>query len=62
MTKEEIIALCIVGGVPYMQEQGKHDNRMIYRINIAGWKRLEFDEDLAWNKAWDAYAKLGEFK
>ena len=62
MTKEEIIALCKVVGAVYMQESVQHDNRMMYRVSIAGWKRIEFDEDLAWSKAWNAYAKLGEFR
>ena len=61
MTKEEIIALCKVAGVMYTQEQVEYDNRMLYRISIEGWKQLQFDEDLAWNKAWNAYAKLGSF-
>ena len=61
MTKEEIQALCKVAGIRYMQESVEHDNRMMYRVSIAGWKRIEFDEDLAWSKAWNAYMNLGSF-
>ena len=62
MTAEEIRALCDIAGLRYMQEMVPYDNRMLYRISIEGWKRIEFDEDLAWNKAWNAYTKLGEFR
>ena len=61
MTAEEIRALCDIAGAVYTQESVEYDNRMLYRISIEGWKQLQFDEDLAWNKAWAAYAKLGSF-
>ena len=59
MTAEEIRALCDIAGIRYMSESTDYGNLTIYRASIAGWKRIEFDEDLAWNSAWDAYVKLG---
>ena len=59
MTKEEIIALCKVAGIPYGEWQSEGGG---YFVQIDGWNALisADGEDAAWSKAWELRAKSSQ--
>ena len=62
MTKEEIIALCKVGNIPYKCQYRRTGASVIAHIDIDGWSTMadtdvEGREEESWNMLWERIAK-----
>ena len=59
MTKEEIIALCKAGNIPYKEWQSESG---AYFVQIDGWNSVISigGEDAAWDTAWERRAKSSQ--
>ena len=62
MTKEEIIALCKVAGIPYKCQYRRLGASVIAHIDIDGWSTMadidvEGREEESWNMVWERRAK-----
>ena len=62
MTKEEIIALCKVGNIPYKCQYRRNGESVIAHIDIDGWSTMadidvEGREEACWNMVWNRRAR-----